>query len=168
MSLPLLSSCGASQAKGAELWVVLLEKAYAKLHGSYLALRSGMCRDALTDLTGAPSLYAKCKAADGAPRVTFEMLQRYDRNNCLICCSTPGEDNLTETGAERPSGGLVPGHAYTLISARRLECGVELLKIRNPWGTFEWEGAWSDHSKEMTDAVRSLASRIQTHSAATA
>ena len=148
--------------------MVLLEKAYAKLHGSYLALRSGMCRDALTDLTGAPSLYAKCKAADGAPGVTFEMLQRYDRNNCLICCSTPGEDNLTETGAERPSGGLVPGHAYTLISARRLECGVELLKIRNPWGTFEWEGAWSDHSKEMTDAVRSLASRIQTHSAATA
>ena len=76
---------------------------------------------------------------------TFEELLRYDRNQFLVCCSTPGQDQMTE--GDRPSdaaAGLVPGHAYTLISARRLESGAhsgaQLLKIRNPWGNFEWGG----------------------------
>eukprot|EP00967_Tisochrysis_lutea_P080525 scaffold110628_cov30-Tisochrysis_lutea.AAC.4 len=57
---------------------------------------------------------------------------------------------MTEGG--RPGdqeGGLVPGHAYSLISARKLHSGAEILKLRNPWGTFEWQGAWSDNSPEV-------------------
>ena len=47
----------------------------------------------------------------------------------------------------------MPGHAYSLVSARRLISGAEIVKLRNPWGSFEWQGAWSDNSPEMTDAV---------------
>ena len=141
-----------SQANGPELWVLLLEKAYAKLHGSYFSLRSGMCYEGLIDLTGAPTLH---KRFDEEP-CTFEELLKYDRNQFLICCSTPGHDQMTEGSRPGESvGGLVPGHAYTLIAAKRLEsgahAGAELLKIRNPWGNFEWDGDFSDNSTQLAD-----------------
>jgi calpain-15 len=44
-----------SRANGNELWVLLLEKAYAKLHGNYQLLKGGYCNEALIDLTGCPS-----------------------------------------------------------------------------------------------------------------
>ncbi len=40
--------------QGNELWVMLLEKAYAKLHGAYHQLIGGMISKALMDLTGCP------------------------------------------------------------------------------------------------------------------
>ena len=48
--------------------------------------------------------------------------------------------------AKRPEDGLVGGHAYSLIAAAEAE-GFRLLKLRNPWGNFEWTGAWSDGSE---------------------
>ena len=43
-----------SRANGNEIWVLLLEKAFAKLHQSYYALVGGDASEALIDLTGAP------------------------------------------------------------------------------------------------------------------
>ena len=44
-----------SRAQGNELWVLLLEKAYAKLHGNFYTLRGGFANEGMIDLTGCPS-----------------------------------------------------------------------------------------------------------------
>ena len=139
-----------SRCRGNELWVLLVEKAYAKLQGSYYNCRLGDPGDGLLDLTGAP-----CVGCDLAnPALTFEDMWAWDRNGCIVCASTPGTDTFTEGGGGRGGGqsGLVPGHAYTVLQARRIKFGAykgaSVLQLRNPWGEFEWKGKWSDTSAE--------------------
>ena len=43
-----------SKAHGNEMWVLLIEKAYAKLHGNYFTLRGGFANEGMIDLTGCP------------------------------------------------------------------------------------------------------------------
>merc|ERR1712107_96048 len=44
--------------------------------------------------------------------------------------------------------GIVQGHAYSLISVKTNVCdsGINLLCLRNPWGSDEWSGDWGDDS----------------------
>lgn len=45
-----------TRAHGNELWVMLLEKAYAKLHGSFANIENGHPNEALQDFTGFPTV----------------------------------------------------------------------------------------------------------------
>lgn len=46
-----------SRANGPELWVVILEKAWAKIHGCYERIAAGNTYLTIRDLTGAPGYY---------------------------------------------------------------------------------------------------------------
>jgi calpain-15 len=43
-----------SRSNGKEMWAVMLEKAWAKIHGSYERIEAGDTQTTLRDLTGAP------------------------------------------------------------------------------------------------------------------
>jgi len=146
-----------SKANGYELWVLLLEKAFAKYNGSYATLAAGKPFEALVDLTGMPwyefrfsDQVVKSTIADGS---LFQRLKRFDQQGYIMTITTPGLDTQSASAhREGPASGILPGHAYTLIDAAQLSDGTELLFIRNPWGNFEWSGDWGDNSPLWTDA----------------
>lgn len=61
--------------------------------------------------------------------------------------------------AEGVTKGLVTGHAYSLLSGKEITFNdgsvKRLVKIRNPWGSGEWTGDWSDNSSLWTDSIKS-------------
>jgi len=75
-----------------------------------------------------------------------------DQEGYLISTETSGVDTITEGEGPGAGGGLVSGHAYSVIQVKEGQ-GVKLLNIRNPWGQFEWNGDWSDHSDLWTDEM---------------
>jgi len=143
-----------SRSHGNELWVMLLEKAYAKLVGSYMLLRGGWAHEGMSDLTGCPTTTYDFEKTDNKEALWAKIVAM-DAKGALIAAATAGQDMWTEARRPNQEGGLVPGHAYTVISAKDIR-GHRLLNIRNPWGQFEWGGDWSDKSPLWTNELKIL------------
>ncbi|XP_066216246.1 calpain-9 [Saccopteryx leptura] len=124
-----------------EFWSTLLEKAYAKLNGSYEALKGGSAIEAMEDFTGGVTETFTTKEA---PVNFYEILEKALKRGSLVGCSID-----TRTAAEseaRTPFGLIKGHAYSVTGIDQVNfCGqkVELRRVRNPWGQVEWNGPWS-------------------------
>jgi len=133
-------------AQNNEFWSALLEKAYAKLCGSYESLKGGQTSEAMEDFTGGVTeTFNTAK-----PRAKFySLLVKAQERQSLMCCSIEAKPNEIEA---KLNNGLIKGHAYTITSVQKAHVKgqeVELIRIRNPWGNErEWTGAWSDGSNE--------------------
>eukprot|EP00092_Neocalanus_flemingeri_P028100 GFUD01030512.1.p1 GENE.GFUD01030512.1~~GFUD01030512.1.p1 ORF type:complete len:655 (+),score=129.40 GFUD01030512.1:209-2173(+) len=149
-----------------EFWGALLEKAYAKIHGSYEALDGGNLSDALVDFTGGVSELISLESDTGLK--VFEEEEKktelYNRvfqevsEHALVCCAIRARKGEEQQKTEY---GLVKGHAYGVTAVKKVPIGetglvaffkgrekVPLVRLRNPWGEKEWNGAFSDGSVE--------------------
>ncbi|XP_075212283.1 calpain-5-like isoform X2 [Lycorma delicatula] len=106
-----------------EFWAALVEKAYAKLHGSYDALREGHLCDALVDFTGGVSEVVDIQAEEFAimedKRIDFFNLLLNEIANHSLMCFTVMAPTDNEIGSRTPLG-LFRGHAYHVTDVRRV------------------------------------------------
>lgn len=149
-----------------EFWGALLEKAYAKIHGSYEALDGGNLSDALVDFTGGVSELVSLENDGGLKLFEEEenKTELYNRifqevsEHALVCCAIRARKGEEQQKTEY---GLVKGHAYGVTAVKKVPIGdtglvaffkgrekVPLVRLRNPWGEKEWNGAFSDGSVE--------------------
>ncbi|XP_059954299.1 calpain-3 isoform X6 [Mesoplodon densirostris] len=142
-----------------EFWSALLEKAYAKLHGSYEALKGGNTTEAMEDFTGGVTEFFEIK---DAPRDMYKIMKKAIERGSLMGCSI---DTIVPVQYEtRMACGLVKGHAYSVTGLEEaLYKGekVKLVRLRNPWGQVEWNGSWSDSWKNWSFVDKNEKARLQ-------
>ena len=138
-----------------ELWVSIVEKAFAKLKGSYGALETINSAEALQTLTGFPARildadFRNATINQNAACELFQAFQDWDLRGHLVVLRTPS--NLlemsptcqvkTEQGFE--TAGFAFGRSFSLVRVVET-AGVKLCKLRHPFGAAAapWKGAWS-------------------------
>ena len=143
-----------SQSRSNDLWVMLLEKAWAKVHGGYLNIESGFTSEALFSLTGAP-VYTYFISNENSDK-NWQAILDGEANNYIMTAST-GDFNSSGNDAQDKQTGLSASHGYSLLAGVVVDHQgqkLRLVKLRNPWGTGEWRGDWSDNSPLWTPELK--------------
>ncbi|XP_073705086.1 calpain-10 [Garra rufa] len=133
-------------------WVALLEKAYAKLHGSYERLWAGQVCEATVDLSGTIAVRWSLKGAESPQQPTDSQTEHTPngtrlselsvelKQRCAIsCCVHSAPTGIPELGQFHAMSVMEWTNVTTTTGEQ-----VELIRIRNPWGRRSWAGVWRE------------------------
>ena len=156
---------------GNEFWILLLEKAYAKMHGNYASIMVGNCKEALIDLTGCPTFEIELPENDESDdeedekdqlqnangfyenvekklnkEEIWQNLKKWNKYHYLL--STV----IRDMEMEESIGAQTTEQSYSLIRIYEdEESKLRLVNLRNIWDIFNWTGDWSEKSKLWTE-----------------
>jgi hypothetical protein len=144
-----------AKSRDAEIWVLILEKVWAKVNGGYLNTIGGSASDVIECFTPFPIETINHKKYENLMKDKFadflwDKVKYASKQGYIMTC-------LTYEDLDVEAHGLVAGHAFTLASVKEGVINnnpVRLLYLRNPWGYKEWNGPWSDNSSEWTEEAR--------------
>jgi hypothetical protein len=160
-----------TNSKRKQIYVPLIEKAFAKLHGSFGALEGGTCAEGLQALTGCPVVTLKLKNSSKVDTAQDGHFARLDSSRMLwVRLLSSFEAGYLMAAACHPSNvkealslGLQASHAYSILSVKGFE-GHRLIKLRNPHGTNSttYRGDWGVQSTKWTAKLRNHFSEYRT------
>ncbi|WAQ96125.1 CAN8-like protein [Mya arenaria] len=139
-----------------EFWGALLEKAYAKLRGSYDALDGGKLTDAMVDMSGGLSERINLTKKGEVSPDLYDLLWKTSQMNSLIGGSIYLPEGSTRPEVRRDNG-LYMGHAYSITAISQVPLNnrkYRLLRLRNPWGRKEWNGPCSYEIRNLPMEVK--------------
>ncbi len=156
-----------------EIYAMLVEKAYAKVHGNYECLIGGSIEYALKDLTGgspeAIDTNSDPKFTENVEQGVFwaEFKKKLSQGIVGVACAGP-EVRIDERGEETVEDrmGIEKGYAYPVLGIVEVqEKRLKLVKVGNPWdGLGEWKGDWGADSalwEEHPDVSRTCKRQVR-------
>ena len=134
-----------SKSEENEIWVALIEKAWAKVNGNYIRIGCGGSPNEVFDvLTEAYSEEVTLK--DVSKDVLWNKLIDGEKKGFVMTAGTTGSEDVEEVG-------LTAGHAFTVLGIHEIK-GERVIRLRNPWGEGEFNGDWSDYSSKWTEELK--------------
>uniref|UniRef100_A0A3Q3JED1 Calpain catalytic domain-containing protein n=1 Tax=Monopterus albus TaxID=43700 RepID=A0A3Q3JED1_MONAL len=113
-----------------------------------LPVRQGQ---ALEDFTGGIA-YSKDVSSHTPQDLWRRLKGALSRGGLLSCCIFVGSSTYS---------GLIMNHAYPIVDCDKVTKAFLLLKVRNPWGSCEYCGPWSDSSEDWDDVDKAERDRVK-------
>ncbi len=125
----------AKSSEKMELWVALLEKAYAQWKGGYEAIGNGGAPgEVMSAILGTPNSYTTVRKDSSIDHLYNVLATAMNEGQCA-CAGTYGEERSSlYTGT-----GIYACHAYSILGVGE-ENGAKYVELRNPWGQSEPAG----------------------------
>lgn len=129
-------------------WFVLIEKAFAKLSGSFSNIVGGEVQVTLFLMLG--WFPYSISVREIKPADLWKKLVECNKMNYMLGCSInhPEDDPI-----DCESKNLHTNHSYIILDLAECE-GKKFIKCRNPWGNGEWNGDWSNESELWTESMK--------------
>jgi hypothetical protein len=113
-----------------EMWVSIMEKAYAKLKGGYENIGNGGSPGAvMTAITGKDSWYTSSNTDSNQ---LWGLIDWAVKNNRPITAETPSAAEGKE-GKKYDENGIASWHCYTIVGTQEDANGQKYVVLRNPW-----------------------------------
>ena len=141
-----------SSSYGKELWVALLEKAWAKVNGNYAKIGCGGSPTEIFDVL-TEAYTEQVQINPYYKDYIWETMINAEKKGYIMTAGTSSDIanlNLDEVG-------LSPGHAYTVLGVMEIDTGKgveKVVRLRNPYGNGEFNGDWSDYSSKWTPELK--------------
>ena len=148
--LPCISSHGykrfaMGKSEEDEIWVALIEKAFAKINGSYIRIGTGGTPNEVFDVF--TEAYSEEITVDynNEDELWKKLIDGFEKG-FVMTAGTSGNGFVEEVG-------LDCSHAYTVLGIYEIN-GEKVIRLRNPYGNGEFNGDWSDYSKKWTEDLK--------------
>ena len=142
-----------AHCKNKEIWVNLLEKAWAKVNGCYAQIGGKFSPYEIFDILTESytevinlTLHKKSNLKENL----WKKILNADNNEFIIIAVSNNNSSVQEIG-------IIPGNSYIISDIYEINNGKEtekLLKLSNPWGDAEYSGDWSETSSKWTDELK--------------
>ena len=142
--------------KTKNIWPMLLEKAWAKINGSYEDIVTGSSSEALNFLMPYPII--RLKEIEEEKIDKWEYIKDALKGKYLVTWTSKGNEP-EETVDINDEIGLTENHWYSITGQFVLQAdgkSKKVLRISNPWNRQQWKGKWCDTDKNWTARNKSI------------
>ena len=144
--MPYFSTIGRNQ----QFWGMLLEKAWAKVKGTYSMSDSGYKANGLKAVVGCPVASYSTSGQDAD--LLFTVIKDANALNYIMAAGTTG------TTGELNSCGIPQNHGFSLLAGFELTTSgntdYKMYMLRDPWGASTYNGSFNENDVAWTSAYR--------------
>ena len=141
----------AGLGKDGSIWGAVAEKAFAKRYGNWERTVGGWMYAAVSSMNGSP--WKDFQHGGLSEDDLWQLVKTHDVDKDVMTAGSLFCGSHDETN----ENGVACSHAYTIIGCGEFDTPngkIGLIKVRNPWGTEEYAGPYSDYSRLWTPELR--------------